>query len=386
MATITPLLDTRYKTKEGYPIRIRIIHGNKQRNISIGYRIAQTQFKDGAVVKHPDKDIINGVLSDKVNEAKRYFADCALQGVEPRLELIGTGYSSHSFIEYLHHRASQYKAKHQIIMDRKLRRFAKELKECFNRDVHFDDINADSLRTFEAWLIDQGNCSNTRHKKYKFLREYYAHAIEEGKAHAPNPFKGYKIPKEPVKKEKLTKEELSRIENIDLAPGPVNDARNLFLYSYYAKGSRFANCITLRPQQINNGRVYIQMNKGKKFISVKIHSRLRAILDKYKGETLVFPFLTDIPEGPEEFLKAIDSQNTIVNRNLKTLGALCEIKKKLTFHIARHTFAQHLKKNKTDIYTIQESMGHSDLRTTQIYMDSLGDESLDVEMERLYGK
>jgi integrase len=127
------------------------------------------------------------------------------------------------------------------------------------------------------------------------------------------------------------------------------------------------------------------MNKGKKFISVKIHPRLQHILDQYKGKGIIFPFLSDIPEDPEEFLKAVDSQNVIVNRNLKVLAGICEIGKKLTFHMARHSFAQHLKKNKADIYTIQESLGHSDIRTTQIYLESLGDEALDKEMDKLYG-
>jgi site-specific recombinase XerD len=128
------------------------------------------------------------------------------------------------------------------------------------------------------------------------------------------------------------------------------------------------------------------MDKGKKFISVKIHSRLQAILDQYNGESsLVFPFITDIPEDPEQYLKTIDSQNVIVNRNLKVVAAVCGIKTNLTFHGARHTFAQHLKRNKADIYTIQESLGHSDIRTTQIYLESLGDEMLDKEMEKLYG-
>lgn len=76
-------------------------------------------------------------------------------------------------------------------MDRKLRRFAKELRACFGRDVHFDDISDDTLRTFDAYLIGQGNCNNIRHKKYKFLGEYFTHAVNEEKATGRNPFKFY---------------------------------------------------------------------------------------------------------------------------------------------------------------------------------------------------
>jgi len=76
----------------------------------------------------------------------------------------------------------------------------------------------------------------------------------------------------------------------------------------------------------------------------------------------------------------------MVNRDLKTIAALCNIKKNLTFHMARHTFADHLKQTSTSIHVIQDSLGHSDARTTQMYLTSLGDERLDKEMDKLYGR
>jgi hypothetical protein len=51
--------------------------------------------------------------------------------------------------------------------------------------------------------------------------------VNEGKAWAPNQFKLYKVPTKPVKKEKLTEDEVQAIENLKLKPGPVNNARNL---------------------------------------------------------------------------------------------------------------------------------------------------------------
>jgi hypothetical protein len=52
MATVTAILDTRRKAKNGYPIKLRIIDGEKQRNISLGYYVSDKQFKDGEVVRH----------------------------------------------------------------------------------------------------------------------------------------------------------------------------------------------------------------------------------------------------------------------------------------------------------------------------------------------
>lgn len=386
MASVKLMLDKRHEGRGGvFPIVIRVHHNSERRYISTGYRVTETQFKNNKVKGIEDAGIVNARIADKLSEVLTYLNDCALHGKRIRLDLIGKVNPSNSFCKYLEHRATQYRAGGKIVMERKLKRFARELRECFATDVDFDFLSMDRLRDFDAYLINRENCANTRHKKFKFLSEYYAHAIEEGKAPPPNPFKKYKIPKEPVKKEKLTPAEIERIEKADLS-GPVNDARNMFLFSYYTKGSRFASCLTFQRNQIHGGRIHIQMDKGKKHISVKMHHRLEQIINQYKGKRFVFPFINDIPEDPEQYLKMVDSQNVIVNRHLKVLAAVCEIKKRLTFHVARHSFAQHLKRSSVDIYTIQESLGHSDIRTTQIYLESLGDEALDKEMEKLYGR
>lgn len=388
MATVTPILDKRYKAKDGYPIKIRIITGDSQKNISTGYRVSEKQWNGDQVVKHPDAAIINGVIWAKMDAAKKYIADCQIKGKRINLDLIAEGKTSFSFCQYLKDRAAQYAQRGQIVMDRKLRRFSKELQECFGHDVLFDELNKDALRKLDVWLMQppRSNAQNTRHKKFKFLRQFFQQAIDEDKTDGKNPFKTYEIGLTPVKKEKLTPAQIKCLEETPINPGPVNDARNLFLFSFYTKGTRFENCITLRRKQIQDGRIMIHQNKGQKHISIKIHSRLQAILDQYPKGKIVFPFLSEIPEDPKSYLQAIDSTNVIVNRNLKVVAGLCEIPLNLTFHMARHSFAYQLKQVTDNVNVIQDSLGHSDQRTTQIYLKSLGDEILDKEMEKLYGK
>jgi integrase/recombinase XerD len=60
-----------------------------------------------------------------------------------------------------------------------------------------------------------------------------------------------------------------------------------------------------------------------------------------------------------------------LNADLKTIGEKLEIQQKLTTYVSRHTFASVLVKGKTDIFTIGEMMGHSDLQTTKIYIQDL---------------
>jgi integrase len=408
MATVKPVLDKRYKSKDNtFQIVVRIRHGSQVRDMGTGYKV-QEKYWDGEKVKvaHEDARLINSIINNLVSQAKQYIAECQLHKRPIKLDLIGKDVQSYSWNDYLLHRAKQYAAKEQYIMERKLLRFDREFrvfstpglsfadlledekakKPPRGAILYFDSLSADKIRDYDAFLIQQGNGANTRAKKFKFLTQFYDNAIKEGKATGPNPFEDYKVLSKPVKKEKLTDAEVKAIEELDLQPGPVNDARNLWLFSYYCKGNRFETCITCRRDMIVNGRIVFKMNKGEKFVSVKIHSRLQAIIDQYQGDgEFLFPYVTDLPKDKKQYIKKIDSLNVVVNRNLKILAALAGVKTKLTFHIARHTFATHLQGVSDNIHVIKESLGHSSTRTTEIYLKSLGDEKLDKEMDKLYG-
>jgi site-specific recombinase XerD len=384
MPTAIAFLKTDYESKRGYPIIIRLYH-NRIRNYNTGYRIEKKHWT-GSEVKgtHPDADIINGVISGLLNKAKRYFADCIINEVPINLDRVFVKTSSKNFNDYLLHRAAQYKSKGLVIMWQKMTRFEKELQLHFKRKIFFDELTPDSLREFENYLISIGNHQNTRHKKFKFLRQLFQKGIEEGLHTGINPFKDHKINVLPSGKEKLTLAEIQALETADVT-GPYHDARNLFLFAYYAKGARFENCVMLRREHIKDGRIYFVTNKGKKHITVLINSKIQKIIDQYLGE-FVFPYVKRIPEDPFEYLKLKDSLNSLVNKYLKVVGATAGIKKKLTFHIARHSIAQHLKQSKTDINSIKDILGHSSTRTTEIYLASLDDEILDDEMRKITGE
>jgi integrase len=409
MPTVKAMLDKRYKSKDNtHQILIRIRNGKDIRDIGTGYKVQEKDWKGDQVSgKHPEARYINSHIDHVISEAKQYLAECKMHKRPVRLELIGKGQKSYSWNDYLLHRANQYSEKGMLTTERKARRSAKEFIVFNNPDITFDqllederygrplsgkpiymeDINIDLLRDFDGFLVRLGNENNTRRKKFKFLATWYQDAIKDGKASEPNPFKEYKIQQKPVKKAKLTEAEVLAIEQLNLKPGPVNDARNLWLFSYYCKGNRFETCITCRRDSINNGRISFKMNKGEKFISVKIHSRLQAIIDQYAGDgEYLFPYIKELPKGAKEYLKLIDSRNVIVNRNLKIVAGLAGISADLSFHIARHTFAFHLKKKSENIHVVKDALGHSKSSTTEQYLQSLDDEFLDKEMDKLYGE
>ena len=98
-----------------------------------------------------------------------------------------------------------------------------------------------------------------------------------------------------------------------------------------------------------------------------------AILKKYKGK---------LPDG--KLLPVISNQR--VNDYLKEIAAMCGINKKLTFHMARHSCATSvLLANDVPIETVSKILGHTNIRTTQIYA-RITDRKVSKDMDLLAQK
>lgn len=389
MPTATAVLNSRYQSKDGtYPIVIRLIDGRKQLLHSTGYKVKEKYFKSGQVTpEHPDCDIINSVIDEQLLKAKRYFADCKIKDIPIDLSLAFKQVKSHSFTSYLKHRARQHDESDQIEMKLKVDRFVKEFDKCFSREIYFSEVNQDLLRQYDGWLISQGNAANTRAKKFEFLSKYFNGAIRDQKHHGENPFRAYKIKTTPVKKEKLTVEQFKAIEDLKLRGGPVGLARDIFLFSYYCKGIRFETCITMKKDCIKNGRLYFQTNKGKVFLSVLIHGKLKKIIDRYidnKTDT-IFGRIDGEFNGAKDKRSKIGSENFMINRSLKDVALLADVPVKLSMHHARHSLAFHLKKVTDSIHVIKDTLGHSRSQITETYLRELDDEYLDSELRKVYG-
>lgn len=398
MATATAILNRKYKSKDGYQVGVFLVNGTKQKFHKSGYKVDETDWDENREEikdSHPDADIINSILESDLSMAKTYFRDCRLSNCPIDLDLVFREVKSHSWTAYLKHRAEQHAHADQIEMQYKCNRYAKEFTTCFGRDLYFSELTPDNIRKYDAWLQKSDpeakkkkNGANTRKKKFEFLGKYWNNAKREKKVIADeNPFESYSIKGTPTKKEKLTREQIKALEDLPLKPGYLQFARDIFLFSYYCKGIRFETCITAKKSSITNGRIYLQTNKGKKFISIQIHPKLQAILDRYvlnETDTIFGRLNTDQIVGAKQKRSKLGSENYMVNRSLKEVAALAEIPLPLSMHYSRHSFAFHLKKVTNNIHVIKESLGHSRTQITELYLSELDDEAIDDEVGKVY--
>lgn len=139
----------------------------------------------------------------------------------------------------------------------------------------------------------------------------------------------------------------------------LEHVRDLFVFSCFC-GLAYSDVANLRQENIQksfDGNLWIitKRQKTNTDVNVPLLDIPKMILKKYKGK---------LPDG--KILPVISNQK--LNAYLKEIADICGIKKNLTFHMLRHTFATHLLEQGTDLRTIQELMGHTDIKTTAIYL------------------
>ena len=178
-------------------------------------------------------------------------------------------------------------------------------------------------------------------------------------------------------REFLTEEELLRLENKIFKIDRLNHVKDLFVFSCYT-GLAYIDVYNLTPKNVSLGidRNYWIITSRKKTdqpVRVPLLPKAFEIVEKYKSHPRV------ISSG--KLLPTLTNQK--LNAYLKEIADLCDIKKNLTFHIARHTFATTVTlTNGVPIETVSKLLGHSTIRTTQIYAKVV-EKKLSEDMQKL---
>ncbi len=241
-------------------------------------------------------------------------------------------------------------------------------KEYKSDDIFLKDLNYGFVIGFESFLRtykpkhyqpEIGN--NTIMKHIQRLRKmirmaFHMEWIEK------DPFVKFK-PKL-IKKERdfLTQSELESLESLSCSVSRLTNVKDLFLFSCYT-GISYGDIMLLTKKNIEegeDGNLWIITSRKKTSTPVKVPLLPQAlgIIEKYDKERRTSITGTLLP--------VISNQK--INSYLKEIAYLCKIKKHLTFHMARHTFATTVTlSNGVPLETVSKLLGHTKLTTTQIY-------------------
>ena len=170
---------------------------------------------------------------------------------------------------------------------------------------------------------------------------------------------------------------------LNLEDDKLINSRNYFLFSYYCRGLNFADLASLKWTNIRDGFINYVRAKTKEEFDFKLHPEALKILDYYhvlegnSDDGYVFPILykrhATVRSQRDRRLKILKR----VNKDLKTMAGDAEIQKNLTTYVARHSYASALRIKGVSKEDIGKSLGHDSIKTTEIYLDEIGDPLFD---------
>lgn len=247
-------------------------------------------------------------------------------------------------------------------------------------DIPIKKLTSGMIDDFEHFLrITKENGNNAAVKYIRYLKKVTRIAIAN-KWMDEDPFINKRYTRTQAKREALNEEELKRLMSLNLSDFPsLEKVRDTFVFCCFT-GLAFVDVSTLSKTQIiedANGEKWIKKPRQKtgEISSIPLLGIPSAILEKYKDHPMV------VAKGI--MLPVISNQR--MNSYLLEIATLARVKKHLTTHIARHTFATISLRNHVPIESISKMLGHSDIQTTQIYAKML-DEAVSEDMQKMRSK
>ena len=274
-----------------------------------------------------------------------------------------------------------------------------------NDNLSFEEIDENFLKKLKIHLAGTGTISERSIMNiYVLIRLLYNVAIRKNLIDQKfYPFgKGkIKIKHPETIKIGLDEMEIRKIKKLDLSQYPeISQARDVFLFSFYLAGIRVGDVLSMRWEDIIDNRVYYKMGKNNKTVSLKLPAQITEILshyekDKVSNSDYIFPHFKNIlknnsgkilkkdsKEISKKLYTATKTQTKKLNKNLKKLGVIAKIDKKITNHIARHSFG-NIAGDKISPQMLQKLYRHTHLSTTIGYQGNFIHKSADDALDSI---
>jgi len=368
------------KNKQGEaPIYQRITIDGKRCDFTTHRFVNPNQWDNvsGRVIGTKEKTrVINNHLSDLENKAYQEYNIMISTGkdITPesiRNKILGVKERQRSLLELFRFHADQIKDqigsgycegtyKRYVVTIGKLERFL--LHQYKQPDIPLTDLNHEFITGFDFFLrtIDKIN-HNTVVKYMKVLKKVVNLAVANEWIPS-NPFSQFKAAYKDPNRGFLTAEELETIGKKRFSIPRLAIIRDLFLFSCYT-GLSYSDIFALTPDDVQPGI------DGEKWIIVnRLKTNERSPIPLLPQATEIINKYQDYPVNSSAGKLLPMKSNQKMNAYLKEIADLCGIKKDLSMHIGRHTFATTVTlSNGVPIETVSKMLGHTSIKTTQIY-------------------
>lgn len=399
MATVQAVLRKKKNTQNLHPIAIRITKDRKASFIFTGQYIDEKFWdeKNRKVKKsHPNASRLNHLVLTKLTQANEKLLEAEINDDTISASNIKKSVKRTNILDFfavaeLHLENLNNAEKYRQYQTQKgrINKFKKFLGQS---TIHFKEITVFLLKNFESHILIQEKRKPRTAVNYMILiRKIYNLAISQSIVdRSEYPFGKGKIQIKIPESEKigLSIEEVKRLENAKNLTEAQQNAINVWLTSFYFAGIRVSDILQLRWSDFNDGRLLYRMNKNQKLVSLKVPEKAKLILNKYKEfafdkNDLVFHYLkgTNFNNVKETLVRTRTATRTL-NRRLQLVAKHVNIDKRLSMHIARHSFG-NISGDKIPIQMLQKLYRHSSILTTVAYQASFMRKDADDALDKV---
>lgn len=401
-ATISVICYKSKKLKNGEsPLMLRISKdGNRSyRSLGISVNADFWDFQRNAPkIKCPNRLLIEKIISDIMSKYQAKILEEKMVGRELSASLIMTETNSFKKIyvgEYLISIVEMLRKDGHVGNSYAYLNLHTTLKKFYGKPLnfYFDSIDVCFCENFEKWMRKRQFLDTTMYFYFKTLRATYNRAIKDKFARRNNnPFPEYNLSRfsTKTKKRALSKDDMRKIIKLDCSERKniTKLAHDIFTFSYYCGGISFVDVANLTPNNIVDGRLHYIRQKTNGEINLCLMKEAQKIISKYEIQChqsgYLFPILNQKRHiTPMQKFNRVRKVIVYINRELHTIAKELNLNGDVTTYVARHTFATVLRKSGVDIGIISQSLGHQDIQTTQIYLDSFDNAQVDKAMKNL---
>ena len=367
-----------------YPLVFQVIHNRRKKLLYTGYRMKEEVFDES------EGKIMNGVgftftatevvkmnrelrkmrnqIDIRIRQLERTREEFAVEDILTQ-NAFGTGKSQFYLLRYINAQIERKQELKKVGMAAAYKSTRSSLAKFIGRpDVRMSEVDLAFVRRYEDFLYSNGASGNTVSYYLRNLRSLYNQAVTDG-YHPRGEYPFAKAQTRPAKtvKRALSRTDMQNLADLNLENEPeLEFTRDLYLFSFYAQGMAFVDIVLLKKTDICNGVLTYSRHKSKQLIRIVVTPQMQGVIDKYNTENeYLFPIISgEYASGYQKYRLALGR----INRHLKKIAVVADIKVPLTTYTARHTWATLARDYGAPISVISAGLGHTSEEMTRVYL------------------
>ncbi|MDE6695922.1 MAG: site-specific integrase [Muribaculaceae bacterium] len=350
------------------PVEIEIYYQRKRKWISTGIKARKENWNNTKmIVGRADAFDANMVIENLYNTVTTFIRKLVIDKKPFTWSalnlLIENRDNEQSFIKFV----KDLVVSRKDITDstrRNHKKFSVALEE-FGLILEFKDINSKNIQLYDRWLHKRKDYKQSTIASYhKYMKVYINEALRL-ELISRNPYESIKIDQgKPGVRKYLNPEELASIESCNIPSKSIAKVKDMFIFQCYTG---------LAYSDLKKFDFHLVEQRGQRYILHDVRKKTEQ--DYY---IVLLPPAMEILRKYDYVLPIMSNEQ--YNMRLKVVAEYAGINKNLTSHMGRHTFATLSLNSGIKIEVLAQMMGHTDIRTTQIYA-----KMINCTVEEAYG-